>query len=529
MAGTVIDSLVVELRLDPAKFTKGQRDALDAFKKTQGEFDRRLKDLEESGKRAGNSFGSLTTAAEGLFSVLAGAGMAQFARDTMTSAAATGRMATNIGVAADQLSTFGRMIERNGGNAESAMASMKGFTDQVARLNNFGEGSQDLFRFLGTIGASPGMNALDTYIKFAEWAEKNRNNPQLVNILGQSVGLDQSAINEALKGIGQVREDWEKAQVGALTPEQAAAMQRMQEAWTSLDQSITMVGRDLVTDVEPAFTAIAKAVSGWIEGNRKLADSLGGILTAIVGFTALKPAAWVLRLLGLEGVAAAAGPVGIAGALAYANLPTTANSGEKNIYENGKLTDYGKALIAKDQAAAGGGPAGGGGSGAFGSQAEKEAYIRQVAAQIGIDPDVAMRVARSEGFNTFKSSIPGEQSFGAFQLHVTSGGRGHAVGDQFRTDTGLDPSDPANERQGIDYALNWARKHGWGDFHGAGNTGIGKWQGIGSTTDVQIGSITINTRATDAAGIARDLHSEIKGRLNSPSSLATQANTGLTP
>jgi hypothetical protein len=528
MAGTVIDSLVVELGLDPTKFTKGQRDALDAFKKTQAEFDKRLKDLEASGKRAGNSFGSITTAAEGLFSVLAGAGMAAFARDTMNSAAATGRMATNIGVATDELSTFGRMLERNGGNAESAMASMKGFTDQVSRLKYLGQGSQELMTFMGTINAPIGSNALQTYIKFVEWAEKHRNDPQLVNTIGQMGGLDQSAINEALKGAAQVRKDWENARVGSLTPEQAEAMQRMQESWKSLDQAISMVGRDLVVDVEPAFTAIAKAVSGWAEGNRGLADSLGGVLTAIAGFTALKPAAWVLRLLGLEGVAAAAGPVGLAAVGGYEMLPSALNSGEKNIYENGKLTDYGRALIAKDQAATDGAAAGGG-SGVFGSQAEKEAYIRRMAAQIGIDPDVAMRVARSEGFNNFKSSIPGEQSFGAYQLHVTPGGRGHAVGDQFRQDTGLDPNDPANERQGIDYALNWARKHGWGDFHGAANTGIGKWQGIGSTTDVQIGSVTINTRATDAAGIARDLHSEIKGRFNSPSSLATQANTGLTP
>jgi hypothetical protein len=526
MAGTVIDSLVVELGIDPAKFTKGQRDALDSFKKTQGEFDRRLKDLEESGKRAGNSFGSITTAAEGLFSVLAGAGMAAYARDTMNSAAATGRMATNIGVATDELSTFGRMLERNGGNAESAMASMKGFTDQVSRLKYLGQGSQELMTFMGTINAPIGSNALQTYMKFVEWAEKHRNDPQLVNTIGQMGGLDQSAINEALKGIAQVRKDWENAKVGALTPEQAEAMQRMQEAWKSLDQSISMVGRDLVVDVEPAFTAVAKGVSGWVEGNRKLADTLGGVLTAITAFTALRPAAWVLRLLGLEGMAAAAGPVGVAGALAYANLPTTANSGEKNIYENGKLTDYGKSLIAKDQAATGGAAAGGG-SGAFGSQAEKEAYIRQMAAQIGIDPDTAMRVARSEGFKDFSGDSG--TSFGAFQLHVTPNGRGHAVGDQFRHDTGLDPSDPANERQGIDYALQWARKHGWGDFHGAARTGIGQWQGVGSTTDVQIGSVTINTRATDAAGIARDLHSEIKGRFNSPSSLATQANTGLTP
>jgi hypothetical protein len=173
----------------------------------------------------------------------------------------------------------------------------------------------------------------------------------------------------------------------------------------------------------------------------------------------------------------------------YANLPTTANSGEKNIYENGKLTHYGKSLIAKDQAATGGAAAGGG-SGAFGSQAEKEAYIRQMAAQIGMDPDTAMRVARSEGFKDFSGDSG--TSFGAFQLHVTPNGRGHAVGDQFRHDTGLDPSDPANERQVIDYALQWARKHGWGDFHGAARTGIGQWQGVGSTTDVQIGSVTIS-------------------------------------
>jgi GNAT superfamily N-acetyltransferase len=458
--------------------------------------------------------------------VLAGAGMAAYARDTMNGAAATSRMATNIGVATDELSTFGRMLERNGGNAESAMASMKGFTDQVSRLKYLGQGSQELMTFMGTINAPIGSNALQTYMKFVEWAERHRNDPQLVNTIGQMGGLDQSAINEALKGIAQVRKDWENAKVGALTPEQAEAMQRMQEAWKSLDQSISMVGRDLVVDVEPAFTAVAKGVSGWVEGNRKLADTLGGVLTAITAFTALRPAAWVLRLLGLEGMAAAAGPVGVAGALAYANLPTTANSGEKNIYENGKLTHYGKSLIAKDQAATGGAAAGGG-SGAFGSQAEKEAYIRQMAAQIGMDPDTAMRVARSEGFKDFSGDSG--TSFGAFQLHVTPNGRGHAVGDQFRHDTGLDPSDPANERQVIDYALQWARKHGWGDFHGAARTGIGQWQGVGSTTDVQIGSVTINTRATDAAGIARDLHSEIKRRFNSPSSLATQANTGLTP
>jgi hypothetical protein len=121
-------------------------------------------------------------------------------------------------------------------------------------------------------------------------------------------------------------------------------------------------------------------------------------------------------------------------------------------------------------------------SGAFTSQAEKEAFIRESAAKAGINPDVAMAVARSEGFNNFRSTIPGEESFGAFQLHLTPGGRGRAVGDQFKELTGLDPSDPKNERETIMFAMEWAKRHGWHDFHGAANGAhLSNWQGIGGS------------------------------------------------
>jgi len=101
-------------------------------------------------------------------------------------------------------------------------------------------------------------------------------------------------------------------------------------------------------------------------------------------------------------------------------------------------------------------------------------YIRDTAQKYGIDPDTAVNVARSEGLHNFKSSIPGENSFGAFQLY-TGGG----LGNDFQKATGLDPSDPKNEQAGIDYALKWASQHGWGAFHGAKNAyGYGPWHGI---------------------------------------------------
>lgn len=99
-------------------------------------------------------------------------------------------------------------------------------------------------------------------------------------------------------------------------------------------------------------------------------------------------------------------------------------------------------------------------------------YIRDRAGAYGIDPDIALRVARSEGLANFYGD--NGTSFGAFQLHVGGG-----LGDEFRKSTGLDPSDPANERAGIDYSLMRASKMGWGPFHGAQRVGIGEWEGIG--------------------------------------------------
>lgn len=108
-------------------------------------------------------------------------------------------------------------------------------------------------------------------------------------------------------------------------------------------------------------------------------------------------------------------------------------------------------------------------------------YIRSRAMAYGIDPNVALRVARSEGLGEFVGDEG--TSFGAFQLHV--GGRrpgplgASGLGDSFRAATGLDPSNPANERATIDFALKMAARQGWGAWNGAKRIGITGFEGIG--------------------------------------------------
>ena len=108
-------------------------------------------------------------------------------------------------------------------------------------------------------------------------------------------------------------------------------------------------------------------------------------------------------------------------------------------------------------------------------------YIAKAAAQRGIDPAIALAVAKSEGglsswnlqSSVMKNGIR-EQSYGPFQLYMNGG-----LGNKFMSQTGLDPRLAANGPAGIDFALDYASKNGWGSWYGAAKAGISKWQGIG--------------------------------------------------
>lgn len=115
---------------------------------------------------------------------------------------------------------------------------------------------------------------------------------------------------------------------------------------------------------------------------------------------------------------------------------------------------------------------------------EMEAYIRQAAQARGIDPDIAVRVARSEGLapDTWQSNVRlkygREQSYGPFQLHVAPDGYKPGMGNDFVKATGLNPADPSTWKQGVDFALDNAAKGGWSPWFGRKNVGVDVWDGI---------------------------------------------------
>lgn len=126
-----------------------------------------------------------------------------------------------------------------------------------------------------------------------------------------------------------------------------------------------------------------------------------------------------------------------------------------------------------------------GGAGGFGvatarggESPEVVAYIRQAAVARGIDPDIAVIAARSEGLRGFDPSTghwssgynDAGTSWGPFQSHIHAPGvRGqtaYGLGDDMLR-AGIDPRRMENWRRNIDFNLDTAaRKHSWRDWHG---------------------------------------------------------------
>ncbi len=490
---TVIDSLVVELGIDPRKFAGGEKEVRASLRRLIQDAGRGAKDTERGAKDLGSAIAGIKREALGLVGVfLGGQGAKQFLNFVTNLDASTDRLAGTMGMATERLSAWQGAAKRMGGTAESITSSLGGVNQEMVRLQLTGQASMlPLLNFLN-IGLHKGNGELKTASELlldVAGAMEKVDKRRAAGLLSLIPGMNQDTINLLLLG----RTELEKVLVlqeklGGTTKESAAAAKEYQAALSDLDRSATDLGRSLVTLVGPALTTvfdkITKLFSFWKRGSGITDAERHQVLREQFG----EPPAWLKNLTG-EGSSSKGDKLPVATPTQTSGAPSS-----------------------KDQ----------------------EAYIRAAAAARGIDPNIAVAVAKSEGLYNWKSTIPGEESYGPFQLHY--GGRGQkgglaakGLGDDFTKRTGLDAADPANWRQGVDFALDHARNNGWGAWYGwkglsragiplgpspsagaaaASTVNSGGNSTVTSSTTVQ--QLNVNTQATDAQGIARDIVPQLK-------------------
>ncbi len=540
---TVIDSLVVTLGLDPAAFTQGQKQAAEALMKTRQASSQAAKEMQADGKRAGEFFSGIKNEALSLIGVLLGGkGIETFAREATKSIAELGRSAANIGVSARELSVFQMMIERNGGSAQAATSSLKGYADAVERFRLMG----DPAALVGTqlIGASLDESPLAVYMKFVKFVQDHKNDAhgiQFINQIGSKLGYDQGLVNATIQmgSVAKANEEMAKAgQVWIPTDHDIKAVTDMQNGVIGLGQAAEGAGNHLLVDLAPGINAVSAALTGWITNHPNEAEDIAAIATALTALGAVRLVAGKIGLTGLVG--AFDSLVGLLTRLGVLAVPLalTGDTGPESTLGPGGEFFGSRGFIADvwDRHF---------GSGLGADLApDIEAEVRKQAAAHGLDPDHMVRLARKEGGGYDKVSSAG--AFGPMQLMPATAGM-----------VGVQKGGPwqDNVRGGMQYYAALLRQFN-GDYAaadaaynaGPNSDGVRRFAATGdmsglpaetrnyvksidpgpgpkfdergrhvsNTSSVTIGTVNVNTQATDARGIA----GAIRG------AIVNQANTG---
>jgi hypothetical protein len=439
----ILDQFIIEIGLDPKKLNQGQQQALADMKKFQEEALRNAKGVEDSTRRMTDSFSSLKKEAIGVAAAFVGVtSMKDFIVTSIQAGASVGRLSRALGVSGHDIAKWQGVAAK--------------FSSTPAEMATAFQSMSDVFTAWSVGGGEAPMvmarlAAITTAAQKLDAVHAKTFNPAK----GQNQFFMDLADN--LKIIHDLEKDKNLAHYlsegipgmnagffDALIRGSAELAENLREVNALTDAEIDKAGK-----AERAFNAASRDSTNFF---RHLFFGMSNEFSK--PFLDAKP--WDVL--------------------------------------------FGRGNYAPDRSVPGEA------SGAFTSQADKEAFIRSAAAARGQNPDVWVALAKGEGFNQYKGdpdATGAATSFGAFQLHYPGIGRNTAdgLGTMFTKETGLDARDPSTERRQIEWSIDYARTHGLTDWHGWHGSKFANLSGGGSTSTQTVnitGPITVTGVASPA-------------------------------
>lgn len=337
----VVDSLVVTLGLDPAGWTKGQKEAVAALKRTETEATKTAKELEARGKQAAQFFSSVKTQVVALTAAFLGAsGIKQFVSQVTTSDAALGRLSKNLGISARELAAWEGVADKFGSSGADIDAAFRNLAKMNSELNLTGttaglQGNAPLAHVLG--------NHLTQFLDKSTTAEQrmrlvqdglSKLTQQDAQYWGQASGFSEQTIN-ALRDTNTQMDSLLDKQRERLkrTQEDADAAVRLDQAWKKVADRFEDIGRSVLTVVRPALEGLL----GFVEQHATvIAAVVGSIGAFLTGWGAAATVTGIMKVASALGIAAGAAVALQAAVVAVAAILTS-----WGINKLGELTDSG--------------------------------------------------------------------------------------------------------------------------------------------------------------------------------------------
>lgn len=564
-AGTIIDAFLIEVGLDPKKFQDGRKKVSEDFKRLRDDTSKTGKGVEETSKKMAASVGALRNEVLRMTLAFAGASsLTGFAKNLVESDANAGRLAGNIGMITSELGAWEGAIQRVGGKASDVDNSLRAMTQAFWDMQLTGRTQNDAaFRQFGLTPADIAKGPAEMLLKISEASEK-MSRPQFY-ARAKFLGLDDSTIlllEKGRDGVEKLLEEQRK--LGPATEESARKAQELQDKLAKLKTAIEGEARPSIMSLVDWLLKL----TGDTKDSEKALDELSLILVPLAIGAAAAGAPFVA-------LAAAIGAV----AANWRDLKSAWNSADswwKSVTDNmgsDTLHDFFLSGFDKNRDAIWGKSSSGGSKPVKPTPAQTAAASKVLGGMSGgllstgtggTDPEIYRALAAKYGAERAAGITAGIKAEGG-SLGMSANGafgigqwRGDRQKELFRR-YGYAPSKAEQleflmwELEGGDkggasvmaskdrYSAlsNYIGGYGWGFMRPSTKTdnsgrigdmrrGYAALRSLEgrhpspASANVNIGSMTINTRATDANGIARDIRESISRRV-----VINQVNGGL--
>lgn len=278
----IIDELIVSLSLDPSKFQKGQKEAVDSLKKLEDQAKRGGANIEKSAGGVEQSFAVLQKRLLGIGALLfGGLSIDKFIEKMTRLNVATANLSANIGVSSQALQAWANVGERFGVSGGAVQQTFQSLAQQAAAYRNNRANLPQLFQFqqgansaVGKIKGAQGVQVFgqngdmlppeEVLTRLNKWLgneTKFGRGTEARQALRQYGGLNDDTITLLGKSAKELNAALEQAKKLAPNDEQVKRFEELNKATETAKQSLEALGRDLTDTVLPQLTEFANFIS----------------------------------------------------------------------------------------------------------------------------------------------------------------------------------------------------------------------------------------------------------------------------
>lgn len=264
MSVTVIDRLIVELGLDPRQFQKGTKEAQKATKDTEQSVTKSAGEMIGALRRVAAEFVSLFLVVRSIHDIV---GMFS---ELNESTRQLGIDSKNYGESAAHLRDWGNIAEIAGGKAEDATATMAGLQKAIFDVGHGLGWSPQLTEF-GRIGVDTGVATgkmrdfhdllMDTSKSLQAQFPDRQQRFQETQVLGLKGGIANAVADgpEVLEKYYQ-----QQLKIHQTTEGDTKAAQALAQAWDVLRDKMRALATQILTAVSPAIQRLFNTFGNWL-------------------------------------------------------------------------------------------------------------------------------------------------------------------------------------------------------------------------------------------------------------------------